>query len=354
MTQAGSAGPNSRPPPLAVTMGEPAGIGGEIALKAWLQREAQRLHPFFLIDDPERVAGIATDLGLPVAVTRIDGPDACAEAFGAGMPVLPLGTAVQSDPGHPKPENAAAVLQSIRQAVTLTLSGAASAVVTNPIHKQILMEAGFRHPGHTEYLAELCGSTEEPVMMLAGDALRVVPVTVHRPLAEVPASLSSALIVATGRTTALALRTRFGIDRPRLAVAGLNPHAGEDGQLGTEDAEIVAPAVAQLRGEGLDIAGPFAADSLFHPAAREGYDAALCMYHDQALIPIKTIDFERAVNVTLGLPIIRTSPDHGTALDIAGRGKASATSLTAALAMAATMAARSQRSAGEPRAAARP
>ncbi len=354
MIPAGSAGPNPMPPPLAVTMGEPAGIGGEIALRAWLQRKAERLHPFFLIDDPERLAGIATDLDLPVAAIRIDSPDACAEAFGVGLPVLPLGTAVQADPSRPKPENTAAVLQSIRQAVTLTLSGAASAVVTNPIHKQVLMEAGFHHPGHTEYLAELCGSAEKPVMMLAGDALRVVPVTVHRPLAEVPASLSGALIVETGRTTALALRTRFGIDRPRLAVAGLNPHAGEGGQLGTEDAEIVAPAVAQLRGEGLDVAGPFAADSLFHPAARARYDAALCMYHDQALIPIKTIDFERAVNVTLGLPIIRTSPDHGTALDIAGRGKASATSLIAALAMAATMAARSHRSAGEPRSAARP
>ncbi len=318
-------------------MGEPSGIGGEITLKAWLQRCELGLSPFFLIDDPGRIAALVQSLGLSVAVKQIDAPSQCIPAFDHALPVLPLRGAVKTLAGSPSPENAGAVLDSIRQAVDLSLSGDASGVVTNPIHKQVLMEAGFAHPGHTEFLAELSGSRSPPVMMLACTALRVVPVTVHQPLGQVPKSLTSDLIIQTGRTTAEALRSYFGIENPRLAVAGLNPHAGEGGQLGREEEDIIRPAVETLRAEGLVVAGPLPADSLFHPEARRGYDAALCMYHDQALIPIKTIDFERGVNVTLGLPIVRTSPDHGTALDIAGQGKASPVSLIAALKLAAEM-----------------
>ncbi|NIA70296.1 4-hydroxythreonine-4-phosphate dehydrogenase PdxA [Pelagibius litoralis] len=337
MTAAGG-GPRPTTSPLALTMGEPSGIGGEIALKAWLQRKEHALSAFFLIDDPARVAGIAKSLGLAVPVLEISEPAACSASFDRGLPVLPLDEKVQAFPGRPSPDNAKAVLKSIRQATALTLTGAAAAVVTNPIHKSVLMNAGFGHPGHTEFLAELCSSKKRPVMMLACAALRVVPVTVHQPLQEVPASLTTELIVETAQTTVEALRNRFGIADPRLVVAGLNPHAGEDGRLGREDSEIIKPAVEALAAEGVTISGPLAADSLFHPAARQCYDAAICMYHDQALIPIKTIDFERGVNVTLGLPIVRTSPDHGTALGIAGQGTASPASLLAALAMAGAMA----------------
>ncbi len=330
--------PSHAPPrPLALTMGEPSGVGGEIALKAWLQRRDLALAPFFLVDDPARLKALARSLGLNVAVETLDDPSQCVAAFNHALPVLPLRTEVQAEPGHPSGANAGAVLDSIREAVALTLDGAASAVVTNPIHKQALMDAGFAHPGHTEFLAELCGSQKPPVMMLACAALRVVPVTVHQPLSHVPKTLTAELIEQTGRTTAKALKSHFGIKNPRLAVAGLNPHAGEGGQLGHEETRIIQPAVDALRAEGIALSGPLPADSLFHPEARRGYDAALCMYHDQALIPIKTIDFERGVNVTLGLPIVRTSPDHGTALDIAGQGKASPASLIAALQMAAEM-----------------
>ena len=326
-------------PPLALTMGEPAGIGGEIALKAWQRRGSDGLAPFFVIDDPRRLAALAGDLGLTVPVAEIAAPGAAAGIFPEALPVLPLGRLVAARPGRLDAANAEAVLQAIRTAVTLARQGEAAAVVTNPIHKQVLMEAGFRHPGHTEFLAELSEATRAPVMMLACSELRVVPVTVHLPLARVPAVLTTELIVETATTTAADLTRLFGIARPRLAVAGLNPHAGEGGQLGKEDDAVIRPAVAALRQAGIEAFGPLPADTLFHAAARRGYDAALCMYHDQALIPIKTIDFEGGVNVTLGLPIIRTSPDHGTALDIAGRGKASPASLLAALRMAAEMAA---------------
>lgn len=318
-------------------MGEPSGIGGEIAVKAWRQRGDLDLPPFFLIDDPGRLKVLADSLGLKLPIETIDDPSQCIVAFDRALPVLPLRAEVRADPGKPSGANAGAVLDSIREAVALALAGAVSAVVTNPIHKQVLMEAGFDHPGHTEFLAELCGSQRPPVMMLACAALRVVPVTVHQPLSHVPNTLTAELIEQTGRTTVEALKSHFGIRNPKLAVAGLNPHAGEGGQLGHEEARVIQPAVDALRAEGVELFGPLPADSLFHPAARRGYDAALCMYHDQALIPIKTIDFERGVNVTLGLPIVRTSPDHGTALDIAGQGKASPVSLVAAIQMAAEM-----------------
>jgi len=328
--------------PLALTMGEPAGIGGEIALAAWQQRASAGLAPFFIIDDPARLAALARRLGLDVPLLRIDAPGETAARFAEALPVLPLAQPVVAEPGRLDPANAPAVLESIRRAVGLARAGEASAVVTNPIHKQVLMEAGFHHPGHTEFLAELTEAARAPVMMLACPELRVVPVTIHMPLRRVPEILTTDRIVETGYTTAEGLRRLFGIARPRLAVAGLNPHAGEGGQLGTEDDAVVRPAVERLRRDGIEAFGPLPADTMFHAAARRGYDAALCMYHDQALIPIKTIDFEGGVNVTLGLPIIRTSPDHGTALDIAGKGKASPASLLAALRMAAAMAAASR------------
>ncbi len=330
--------------PLALTMGEPAGIGGEIALKAWLAaREA--LPPFFLIDDPARLAALATRLGWTVPIAPIAAPGEAAAAFSSAVPVLPLKEGCAVLPGAPSAKAAPAVLEAIRRAVELTQSGHAAAVVTSPINKKLLYDAGFQHPGHTEYLAELTGAPL-PVMMLASEMLRVVPVTIHLSLRDALAALTTEGIVAAGRITAAALKRDFGIPKPRLAVAGLNPHAGEDGALGREDIEIVAPAVAKLRAEGIDAVGPLPADTMFHAAARARYDTALCMYHDQGLIPLKTLGFEQGVDVTLGLPIVRTSPDHGTAFDIAGKGVASADSLIAALRLAADMAAR--RAKGEP------
>jgi 4-hydroxythreonine-4-phosphate dehydrogenase len=318
-------------PPIALTMGDPAGIGGELTLRAWAARTTS---PFFVLDDPERLAALAAALGLAVPVREIAAAGEAASVFGAALPVLPVRLAAPAHPGRPDPANAPAVIASIELAVALALRGEAGAVVTNPINKAALYAAGFRHPGHTEFLAELTGVPGREVMMLAAPALRVVPVTVHVSLRAAIALLDSALIVSVGRTTAAALRRDFGIARPRLAVAGLNPHAGEQGALGEEDAAIVAPAIAALVAEGIDATGPYPPDTMFTAAAREGYDAAICMYHDQALIPLKTLDMHHGVNVTLGLPIVRTSPDHGTAYDIAGTGRADATSLIAALAMA--------------------
>jgi len=333
------------PRAVALTMGEPAGIGGEIALKAWLAtRNVRAAPPFFALDDPARLTGIARRLGLDVPVAEIAEPGAAAAAFARGLPVLPLALPVPAVPGSPSPANAPAVLAAIERAVALVMAGQASAVVTNPVHKETLYAAGFAHPGHTEFLAELArrhtGKAVRPVMMLAADELRVVPVTVHLPLREVADALETGAIVACGRTVAAALTRDFGIARPRLAVAGLNPHAGEGGRLGSEERDVIAPAVAELCALGIAARGPFAADTLFHEEARRAYDAALCMYHDQALVPLKTLAFDRGVNITLGLPFVRTSPDHGTALDIAGAGKARETSLVAALATAAAMARR--------------
>ena len=325
--------------PLAVTMGEPAGIGGEIALKAWLGR-ADDVPPFYLIDDPERLSQLAAGIGWRVPVQAIADPSEAAPIFPQALPVASVGRAVRGRPGRPDPRDAAAIVGAIDRAVADVESGRAAALVTNPIHKESLYRAGFRHPGHTEYLAELAGGAIIPVMMLVCPQLRVVPVTIHLALRRAIEALGREEIVEAGRITAAALRRDFGIAAPVLAVAGLNPHAGEGGALGREEIDIVAPAIAALRAAGIDARGPFAADTMFHAEARQSYDAALCMYHDQALIPIKTLDFDGGVNVTLGLPFVRTSPDHGTAFAIAGSGRARAGSLIAALRLAAAMAAR--------------
>ncbi|MCS6853954.1 MAG: 4-hydroxythreonine-4-phosphate dehydrogenase PdxA [Elioraea sp.] len=323
---------------LALTMGDPAGIGGELALDAWqaLRREGPA---FVAIDDPDRLAALAAALRPEVPIRAVASVAEAAALFPRALPVLPEPLAAPARPGRPDPAHGSAILAAIRRAVALALSGEVAAVVTNPIAKTTLFEAGLPHAGHTSWLAELAGGGE-PVMMLASPTLRVVPVTVHIPLAEVPRALTAERIVSTARITAAALAADFGVARPRLAVAGLNPHAGESGTIGEEEEQVIRPAIASLRAMGLAVSGPHAADSLFHERARQAYDAALCMYHDQALIPVKTLDFSRTVNVTLGLPIVRTSPDHGTAYDIAGRGEADPASLIAALRLAAEIAAR--------------
>ncbi len=318
------------PPPLALTMGEPAGIAGEITAAAWSATRKGGA-PFFLIGDPSLVSGV------PIA--RIEHPEQAVPSFRDALPILPLPLAATATPGRLDPANAPAVIASIERAVAYAKAGRAGAVVTNPIQKSVLTAAGFPHPGHTEFLGELAGRGRPPVMMLACPGLRVVPVTVHLALRDAVARLTTAAIVEHGRLVAEALRSDFGIARPRLVIAGLNPHAGEDGTMGREDIEIVAPAVAALRAAGVDARGPLPADTMFTPRARASYDCALGMYHDQALIPIKTLDMDGGVNVTLGLSIVRTSPDHGTALDIAGQGRADPGSLIAALRMAAEIAA---------------
>jgi 4-hydroxythreonine-4-phosphate dehydrogenase len=330
--------------PLALTMGEPAGIGGEITLQTW-RRRAEGVPAFYAIDDPARLTAFAARLGWDVPVQPIDTPERASGVFAKALPVLPVGGRSAAEPGRPNPADARLVIAAIDRAVADVKAGRAAAVVTNPINKEALYGAGFHHPGHTEYLGELAqrlyGVTDAtPVMMLASAELRVVPVTIHLALREAIAALTSAMIVTAGRITHDALKRDFGIAQPRIAIAGLNPHAGEGGALGREDLDIVAPAAAELRAAGIDPKGPLAADTMFHAAARRNYDAALCMYHDQALIPIKTLDFDGAVNVTLGLPFIRTSPDHGTAFDIAGKGVARPDSLIAALRLAAQVAAR--------------
>ncbi|MBN9089586.1 MAG: 4-hydroxythreonine-4-phosphate dehydrogenase PdxA [Reyranella sp.] len=324
--------------PLAVTMGEPAGVGGELSLKAWLARD-EGTRPFFAIDDPARLAALAGKLGLAVPVREIVQPAEAAAVFATALPVLRVKLKAAAMPGRPDPANAAPTLEAIERATRFAQAGEIAGFATNPIQKKTLHDAGFRHPGHTEFLAELAGGTDV-AMMLACPALRVVPVTIHLSLADAVEALTPEAIVRAGRITAAGLKSLFGIERPRLAVAALNPHAGEQGAMGDEESRIIAPAIEALRRDGLDVRGPAPADTLFHPAARATYDAALCMYHDQALIPIKTIDFSGGVNVTLGLPFVRTSPDHGTALDIAGTGRADPASLIAALAMADDMARR--------------
>ena len=323
--------------PLALTMGEPAGIGGEITLKVWARHDPAT-PAFFAIDDADRLRDLARTLRLDVPVTAIDTPAEAAERFLSTLPVLPQELAARVVPGQPDPANAPATRAAIERAVALVEAGEAAAVVTNPIHKKALYAAGFSYPGHTEFLAALAGIETPPVMMLACPDLRVVPVTVHVGLAEALGTLSTEDIVETARITAAGLAEHFGLARPRLAVAGLNPHAGEDGSMGREEIETIAPAVAELQRRGVDAFGPVPPDALFTPRARRGYDVAICMYHDQALIPLKALDVDGGVNVTLGLPFIRTSPDHGTALDIAGTGRASETSLLAALRMARDMA----------------
>ncbi len=324
--------------PIALTMGEPAGVGGEIALKAWLGR-GQDIPAFCLIDDPERLRALATQTSMDVPIVEITSADQVCSVFNDALPVLPLGQRITSHPGAPDTSTAQAVCTSIEMAVGLAMKGLVSSVVTNPIQKNTLYDIGFSYPGHTEYVAHLSGG-DEPVMMLASPMLRVVPVSVHVALAQAIRDLDTQSIVRKGRITAQSLRTDFGIENPRIAVAGLNPHAGESGTMGDEEARIIVPAIETLRSDGLDVVGPIPPDALFTPRMRATYDVALCHYHDQALIPLKALDVDNAVNVTIGLPVVRTSPDHGTALDIAGTGQADAQSLMVSLRMARDIATR--------------
>jgi 4-hydroxythreonine-4-phosphate dehydrogenase len=317
--------------PLALTMGDPAGIGGELTVRAW--HALRRGGPCFVaLDDPQRLTGA------PIA--EVATPEAAAAAFADALPVMPIGLAAAPRPGEPDKANARAVLASIERAASLCLRGTVGGMVTNPINKAALYDAGFDYPGHTEFLAALTDASGKQIMMLASPMLRVVPVTVHASLRNSIAMLTTDMIVAAALTTAAALRRDFGVDRPRLAVAGLNPHAGERGALGDEESTLIEPAMAQLRRAGIDVSGPWPPDTMFTAAARTRYDAAICMYHDQALIPLKTLDMDHGVNVTLGLPIVRTSPDHGTAYDIAGKGIANPASLIAAIELAAKLAER--------------
>ncbi len=317
--------------PLALTMGEPAGIGPDITGAAWQALRGEEC--FFLIGDPALLPG-----EVPVAV--IEAPEEAAAVMGQALPVLARDFGAPRVPGQANPAHAPQVIAAIHEAVELSLAGRAAGLTTNPINKKALQAGGgFAFPGHTEFLAHLAGlRAEQVVMMLACEALKVIPATIHIPLAEVPRALTPGLLEQVIRTTDAALRRDFALPAPRIAVAGLNPHAGEEGAMGSEELDWMIPLLTRLRGEGLTLLGPLPADTMFHPEARARYDAAICAYHDQALIPIKTLDFARGVNVTLGLPFVRSSPDHGTAYDIAGTGKADPRSLIAALRMARTMA----------------
>lgn len=327
-------GPGGPSAPVVLTTGEPAGVGGELALMAWCDRAPRGLPPFCALDDPTRLAELARRIGLDVPVTPISGPAEAEAVFDSALPVVPHGPLAPVEPGRPDPSNAGAVIAAIDRAVDLAHRGAVSAIVTAPIHKATLYAGGWRAPGHTEHLARRAGPGARAVMMVASPKLRVVPVTVHVALREAVRALRTDEIVAVGAATATALQEDFGIQAPRIAVAGLNPHAGEGGAMGEEDDAIVAPAVEALRRRGIDATGPLAADSMFHARALLSYDAALCMYHDQALIPVKAIGFDEAVNVTLGLPFVRTSADHGTAFALAGSGTANPGSTIAAIALA--------------------
>ena len=318
--------------PLAVAMGDPAGVGPEITAKAWKARELHSLAPFFAVGDERAIAAVWDG-----PVVRIFDPEEAAGVFATALPVISVADMGEITPGVPDVDGARCALQSLELAVGLARSDTAGGLVTGPVSKAQLYGIGFTHPGQTEFVAERCGvSSENAVMMLAGPTLRVVPITVHVALADVPALLSVELIVAKARVTARGLFRNFGIEKPRLAFAGLNPHAGEGGAIGREEIEILKPAIEQLRDEGIDAVGPFAADTMFHPRARAGYDVAMCCYHDQALVPLKTLHFDDGVNTTLGLPIVRTSPDHGTAFGIAGKDQANPGAMIAAIKMAAT------------------
>lgn len=316
-------------------MGEPAGIGGELTVKAWKARGEYGLNPFFTIDDPRRLSALAPDMPIEV----IDAPEEAMAVFNKALPVLPIDLSEPAVAGTLNPKNGQTVLDSIKCAVDFCLSGEAAGVVTNPIHKAALYDIGFAHPGHTEYVAELCGKGETPVMMLAAKDLRVVPLTVHIPLNQVSAMVTEDLIFEKVRIINSSLQKDYKIDTPRIAIAGLNPHAGESGKIGHEDQEVIEPAIKKLQSEGIKVSGPYSADTLFHEEARANYDIAIGMYHDQALIPLKTLDFHGGVNVTLGLSVVRTSPDHGTALDIAGKNMARADSFINAIKAASEIAA---------------
>jgi 4-hydroxythreonine-4-phosphate dehydrogenase len=334
-----AAPPPTSAAPIAVTLGDPAGVGPDIALQAWRDRRARALHPYAVYGDAEALRDRARALRLDVSVVVIERLDQAAQIFSEALPVLrpaaaPAGRSTQAvDAG---------IVAAIEAATAAALGGAALALVTNPIAKRSLSAVPLPYPGHTAFLGQLAErhtgrAPIRPVMMLAAAELRVVPATVHIPLAAVPGALSQALIVDTARIVAHALEQDFGVPAPRIAIAGLNPHAGEDGLIGTEEVDLIAPAIAELRGQGLAVTGPHSADSMFHGQARHGYDAAIAMYHDQALIPLKTLAFDTGVNVTLGLPFVRTSPDHGTAYALAGTGKARPDSFIAALKLATEM-----------------
>ena len=320
------------PTPLAVALGDPAGIGPEIVAKSWERRDALGVPPFFAVGDCEAIEAV-----WPGPIEMITGPDEAADCFGHALPLIRVGGGCSIQPGSPDLDGARHALDALEIAVGLTRSGAASGLVTGPVSKSQLYTIGFTHPGQTEFVAERCGVSSDMVaMMLVGPTLRTVPVTVHVPIREVPNVLTSERIIAKARATVRGLQRQFGIEQPRIAVAGLNPHAGEDGALGREELEVIIPAIDRLRDEGFDVTGPFPADTMFHERARQRYDAALCMYHDQALVPLKTLYFDEGVNMTLGLPIVRTSPDHGTAFPIAGKGQANPGAMIAALKTAAS------------------
>lgn len=323
---------------LALTAGDPAGIGLDITIKAWSERRQRRIPPFVAYADHDSLRERASLLGVALASEAVDTPADASAMFERALPVVNVPLVEACVAGRPDSANGHAVIRSIEAAARAVIDGRAAALVTNPIAKHVLYDAGFTHPGHTEFLAELAGrhwgGAHRSVMMLAADELKVVPLTVHVPLSRVPGLITRGLIVETIEITARALERDFGLAQPRIAVAGLNPHAGESGAIGREEIEVVIPAIAELKAKGLAIAGPYPADTLFHEAARRTYDAAIGMYHDQALVPLKTLAFDRGVNVTLGLPFVRTSPDHGTAFDIAGSGKANPTSLIEALKVA--------------------
>ncbi len=320
---------------MGVTLGEPAGIGAEITVKAWTRRKEKALSPFFLIGSASALAVYAD--GCPVKA--IGHPDEARTVFSDALPVFDIPLQQAITPGTPQAHSASMVIKAIDRAAQWALDGVISAIITNPIQKSVLYSAGFKDPGHTEYLARLAGhDPHHSVMMLAISDLRVVPLSVHIPLKDVPGLITAERLTHVLGIMHKALRTQFAIQTPRIAVAGLNPHAGEAGALGCEEITIISPTLDHLRAKGMDLIGPLAADTLFHEDARKTYDAVLCMYHDQALIPLKTLDFHHGVNVTLGLPFIRTSPDHGTALDLAGTGRARPDSLIAALSLAARLA----------------
>jgi len=321
--------------PLAVSLGDPAGIGPEVIAKCWDNRDRFELSPFVAIGDPRSVRAVWDG-----QIATIDDPREADTAFDVGLPLIQIPSPEEDRPGHPSVAGAHCSLDALEIAVGLARSGSASAVVTGPVSKEQLYSIGFRHPGQTEFVAERCGiASANVVMMLAGPTLRTVPVTTHIALRDVPDALTSGLIESRARTTLRGLQRNFGIAEPRLAITGLNPHAGEGGLLGLAEVEVIEPAIASLRAEGWRVSGPYPADTLFHETARARFDAALCMYHDQALIPVKALHFVDAVNITLGLPIVRTAPDHGTAFDIAGQDQADPRPMAAALRLAAECAA---------------
>lgn len=319
-------------------MGDPAGIGGEIALMTW-RYYRESLPPFYLLDDPARLNRLAAATGLSCPVAEIGSPADALEVHNRALPVLTLSAPVRALPGDDSTADGRMVIESIDRAIDASMDGSAAGMTTNPIQKSRLYDAGFTAPGHTEYLGQRAGLTHPPIMLLAGPNLKVVPVTIHLSVKDAVAALTKDEIVRTLKTTIAALKSDFGIDRPRVAVSGLNPHAGESGHMGREEIDIIGPAIAELAGYGADIRGPLAGDTMFHPAARATYDVAVCMYHDQALIPMKTLDFDNGVNVSVGLPFVRTSPDHGTAYNIAGTATANPTSLVSAIRMAGEIAA---------------